>query len=105
MVASKFLNKTVPLCIADIYPNTLILLIYDNKRVDLLDTNKPKFTTTFNDLESYMRWYKAIGGGIKYHFLNFEDISYTKIGRSLRFSYVGLQSIHILEASKELVGF
>lgn len=105
MIASKFLNKSLPLGIKDLYPNALMLLQMEDNDIYLIDTNRPTHIEHYIDIMSYMKNYKVNSADNKYHFLNFKDISETRIGKFLISSYKRLESISILEESKQLVEF
>jgi hypothetical protein len=100
MVTSRLLNKTTTISIKDIYPNTKVLLQMSDGSIRLLDTSNTRYSEYHSTVSCYCQCHKG-----RYHFLYFKDISDTKIGKFLISNYKGLQSISILEESRQLVKF
>lgn len=83
------------LSIKDLYPNHYILMEMRNGGIELIDTTNRWFKETHSNMECYLNYHNVRSEANVFHFLNFQEITTTKVGKFLLSRRANVESIHI----------
>lgn len=88
----------------DIYTDHLVFIENKDGSISLFDTTRPNYRETHANMRCYMNYHDIVCEDSPYHFLNFEDISETKIGQQFLEKRPTVRAIHVKSQKVQKIG-